>query len=90
MPAPGSPTIGVTYYFDGLAQQWNGTCFYPVGADNTAAGNTSGVEYLAGTGSPEGAYAASIGSVYTRTNGGAGTTLYVKESGTGNTGWVAK
>ena len=40
--------------------------------------------------SPEGAVTASVGSLYTRTNGGAGTTLYVKESGTGNTGWVAK
>jgi len=28
--------------------------------------------------------------MYTRTDGGAGTTLYVKESGTANTGWVAK
>ena len=43
-----------------------------------------------GTGSPEGVVAAPIGSLYTRTDGGAGTTLYVKESGTGNTGWVAK
>jgi hypothetical protein len=40
--------------------------------------------------SPEGVYTAPIGCLYTRTNGGAGTTLYVKESGTGNTGWVAK
>lgn len=41
-------------------------------------------------GSPEGAVTASVGSLYTRTDGGANTTLYVKESGTGNTGWVAK
>jgi hypothetical protein len=40
--------------------------------------------------SPEGVVTALVGSLYTRTNGGAGTTLYVKESGTGNTGWVAK
>lgn len=43
-----------------------------------------------GTGSPEGAVSAPIGTIYTRLDGGAGTTLYVKESGTGNTGWVAK
>jgi hypothetical protein len=42
------------------------------------------------TGSPEGVLAASVGSMATRTDGGAGSTLYVKESGTGNTGWVAK
>lgn len=40
-----------------------------------------------GTGTPEGAVAAPVGSLYHRTDGGAGTTLYVKESGTGNTGW---
>jgi len=44
----------------------------------------------AGTGSPEGVKTAAIGSLYLRTDGGAGTTLYVKESGTGSTGWVAK
>lgn len=48
------------------------------------------VDLLAGSGSPEGVVTANIGSIYSRTNGGAGTSLYVKESGTGNTGWVAK
>ena len=43
-----------------------------------------------GTGSPEGVLTAGVGSMYLRTDGGAGTTLYVKESGTGNTGWTAK
>ena len=43
-----------------------------------------------GTGSPEGVVTARIGSTYRRTDGGANTTWYVKESGTGNTGWVAK
>jgi hypothetical protein len=42
------------------------------------------------SGSPEGYLTAVVGSMCTRTDGGAGTTLYVKESGTGNTGWVAK
>jgi hypothetical protein len=43
-----------------------------------------------GTGTPEGAVTAPVGCIYLRLNGGAGTTLYVKESGTGNTGWVGK
>lgn len=43
-----------------------------------------------GTGSPEGVYTAVIGSTFTRTNGGAGTTFYLKETGTGNTGWIGK
>ena len=43
------------------------------------------------TGSPEGVVTASPGAIVLRDDGGAGTTLYVKESGVGtNTGWVAK
>ena len=41
-----------------------------------------------GTGSPEGVVTAVVGSTFHRSNGGAGTSLYVKESGTGSTGWV--
>ena len=48
------------------------------------------VIWTSGTGTPEGVLTAPIGSLFTRTDGGALTTLYVKESGTGNTGWVAK
>jgi hypothetical protein len=44
---------------------------------------------LAGSGSPEGAVTANIGSIYRRTNGSTGTAVYFKESGTGNTGWTA-
>jgi hypothetical protein len=43
-----------------------------------------------GNGTPEGVVTASIGAMYRRLDGGASTTLYIKESGTGNTGWVAK
>lgn len=42
------------------------------------------------SGTPEGAITAPVGSMATRRDGGAGTTFYIKESGTGNTGWVAK
>ena len=48
------------------------------------------VRWTTGSGSPQGSLSAPVGSMYTRTDGGASTTLYVKESGTGNTGWVAK
>lgn len=50
----------------------------------------TGVFWSSGSGSPESAVTAPVGSIYTRTDGGASTTLYVKESGSGNTGWVAK
>jgi hypothetical protein len=42
------------------------------------------------TGTPEAMIPAPIGSIAQRTDGGAATSFYVKESGTGNTGWVAK
>ena len=48
------------------------------------------VVWKTGTGSPENVVLAPVGSLYSRTDGGANTTLYVKESGAGNTGWVAK
>jgi hypothetical protein len=49
-----------------------------------------GVIWTSGAGTPEGSVTAAVGSLYTRSDGGASTTLYVKETGTGNTGWVAK
>lgn len=50
----------------------------------------SGAKILTGTGSPEGVITAIVGSTYHRIDGGAGTSFYVKESGSGNTGWVGK
>lgn len=78
------PASGTTYNI--------GSASLPVN-DLTLAGKLywtgSTVLDFAGSNSPEGAITAGIGSVYRRTNGGSGTTLYVKESGTGNTGWTA-
>lgn len=48
------------------------------------------VIWTSGNGTPETVVAAPVGSLFTRTDGDANTTLYVKETGTGNTGWVAK
>lgn len=49
------------------------------------------VRITAGTGSPESAVVGKVGDLYLRLDGGAGTTLYVKESGDStNTGWVGK
>lgn len=50
----------------------------------------SGGIVLRGTGSPEGVVSADIGVMYQREDGGANTSLYVKESGSGSIGWVAK
>lgn len=41
----------------------------------------------AGTSSPEGSLSATVGSLFMRTDGSAGGILYVKETGSGSTGW---
>lgn len=43
-----------------------------------------------GVGSPETVVVGNVGDVYLRQDGGAGTTLYIKESGLGSTGWIGK
>ena len=48
------------------------------------------VKIVSGSGSPNSVVTAPPGSLYLNTSGGAGTTLYVKESRTDNLGWVAK
>lgn len=51
---------------------------------------TAGVTISSGSGSPEGVVTAVVGSLFLRNDGSTSTTLYVKTSGTGNTGWTAK
>jgi hypothetical protein len=48
---------------------------------------SAGVQILTGTGDPESVHTAVVGSLFLRTDGGSATTLYVKETGSGNTGW---
>jgi hypothetical protein len=83
------PTINNAVRFGGAGSSWSAGYMSSLhlGQSGTATGV---VFFTTGTGSPEGVVIASVGSLFTRTDGGAGTTLYVKESGTGNTGWVAK
>lgn len=50
----------------------------------------SGATIRFGTGSPEGVVAAATGSIFLRTDGGPGSTFYVKESGSGSSGWAGK
>jgi hypothetical protein len=54
------------------------------------AGNLGGVCTFETNATPEGAIAAPVGSMAVNTAGSTSTTLYVKTSGTGNTGWTAK
>lgn len=43
-----------------------------------------------GSSSPESVVTATVGSIFINLSGGSSTTLYIKESGSGNTGWVGK
>lgn len=50
-----------------------------------------GTRTQTGSGDPNGVVTANRGTIYLRTDGAAGTTLYVKETGDNtNTGWAAK
>lgn len=51
---------------------------------------TGTLQQISGSGTPEGVVTAPVGSTFQRSDGGALTSFYVKETGAGNTGWVAK
>ena len=51
------------------------------------SGNLISNNIVVGTGSPEGVVSGPVGAIYQRQDGSTGTTLYTKESGSGNTGW---
>ena len=79
------PLLNDTSNLGGSGQRWKDTY-----TTRLFLGATGTVQVLTGTATPEGAVTAPVGSLFLRTDGGAGTTLYVKESGAGNTGWVGK
>ena len=54
-----------------------------------AAGDGETVRVFSGFGTPEGVIAAGVGALYLRKDGGTGTSIYKKETGTLATGWVA-
>ena len=47
------------------------------------------LKIVTGAGSPESVVTAAVGSLYLRTDGAASTTVYIKTSGSGSTGWTA-
>ena len=55
---------------------------------NLVPGDGEDVRVLNGFGTPEAQIKASIGSIYMRKDGSTGTSVYMKESGTGATGWA--
>jgi hypothetical protein len=89
---PTSTTYSVfTSSTSGLTPASGGGTVNYLRADATWASPTGGVVMSSGVGSPNGVVVGSPGDMYSNTSGGAGTTLYIKESGAAtNTGWVAK
>lgn len=80
-----TPSVDASYDFGGPSLRWLNSYVSKIHLSGSST-----VFDSAGTGTPEGAVTAGIGSTFRRTDGGAGTCFYVKESGAGNTGWVAK
>lgn len=70
---------------DLLSSSGFGTIIYP---QEVQVGST-GIRVISGTGTPEASVTANVGSIYLRTDGSTGTSVYRKESGSGNTGWTA-
>ena len=50
----------------------------------------NGVDYIVGTGFPNGVVSAPVGSIYIDTNVTNGASSWIKRFGTGNTGWVVE
>lgn len=76
---------------DTKSQFWYNTNGLPSGwKTSNDFNNLINSPILSGAGTPNGIVSAPVGSLYLNTSGSTGTTLYVKETGVGNTGWVAK
>lgn len=86
-PGNSSHDTGMDRLAAGVIRATNGTS----GSGSFAVGTAAApCKISAGSGSPESAVTGNVCDIYLRTDGGASTTLYVKQSGSGNTGWVAK
>lgn len=98
---PSSPSLLLSFYYYDSAGYAKGIALESDYGGNLTLFDSTSVAYpvwhggrsgpfYKGAGSPEGVVTAPVGAIYQRTDGGTSTTLYVKQSGTGNTGWVAK
>lgn len=94
---PGQPAGGNIFPMTGGAQTlergvkitWGATTGHTVGDQWTITVTVARPALYAGVGSPEAVVTAVPGSLYMNDSGGAGTSVYLKQSGTGNTGWSA-
>lgn len=80
---------GLAAYGTGIQQAWNSAgSSAGYSSTNYIDRATNLLFYWAGNGTPEGAVTAAVGSLYMNTAGS--NVLYVKQTGTGNTGWNLK
>lgn len=88
------PATNIKFQIEpGTTTSFNNDVFFDNTVGSGAATLTlgpSGPSIQMGTGTPESVVSAEPGSLYLNLTGGAGVSLYVKESGSSNTGWVAK
>lgn len=85
-------TSAAQFYVDDLSTlvaEFGGTSA-KLHANNLRLRDDDAFGLFSGAGSPEGVITAKPGSQYWNTSGGAPGAVYFKETGTGNTGWVAK
>ena len=91
-PTDGTParSAGGLAFLQGITNAINGTQdVVATGVNQITLG--IGIKVSAGTGSPSGVVSGAPGDIYLNLSGGAGTTLFVKESGVGTTaGWTGK
>lgn len=89
----GGAQLSLQFLQSPTARNISGTVTWGSGASATSPVKTSvmgGVEFWAGTGTPESVVTAPVGSLYFRRDGATTTGVYVKETGSGNTGWITK
>ncbi len=91
-----APNVGSLSIGDGTGNKWViGTAITGVFTPRFLFNDKGILEFAAGSniycgsGSPETVVTAPVGSMFLRTDGSSTTALYLKASGTGNTGWLA-
>ena len=87
----GLPTQRGAEYLESLTTQVNTSVTDAESLDTTVTELNTSVTTFAtksGSGSPEGILTAEPTVMYMDTAGGTGTILYIKKTGSGNTGWI--
>jgi hypothetical protein len=91
-PDSGAPALssGGLSFLQGITDAINGTSGLVGSVTVNKVTLGTGTSIFSGTGSPNGVAVGSPGDLYMNTLGGAGATLWIKESGAStNTGWTA-